>query len=887
MATTKNKFREKPVDDTVVQNSSIDKNDIEETVSSTSKNKSKSAKTDSGKTTASKKTETKTPVNETKISLLERWNKTVTIYRNERTQKLIGLFLILAGAYLFIALTSYIFTWEKDQDKVLGPMSELFAIDTKVVNWLGKFGALVSHVFMYKWFGVASFILVPVLIIYGLQKVLNKQITKPSAFTAKWLFFLVWTSLVLAFFFHDKLFYLGGGYGYILNIQLSNYVGSVGTLAVLAFGMLGFLVLSININFNIKKDVLPNLDNEDIIEQELNDDSNVINPHANTVFEKEPTLSKEEEEALLNFEVISTNDEVDGTPTIEELEEETIPLDIEVTPKPLENKKDLEFEVNNPGADEILKEPEFVKEAPKENQITLDDELKASQLVEKFGQYDPTLDLGHYQFPSVELLIDYGTGNAKVSNEELTANKDRIVSTLKNYGIEIDKISAIVGPTVTLYEIVPAPGVRISKIKNLEDDIALSLAALGIRIIAPIPGRGTIGIEVPNQNPEMVPMRNIIASEKFQNTTHDLPIALGKTINNEIFIADLAKMPHLLMAGATGQGKSVGLNAVLVSLLYKKHPAQIKFVLVDPKKVELTLFNKIERHFLAKLPNSEDAIITDNTKVVHTLNSLCIEMDNRYALLQDAQVRNIKEYNVKFINRKLNPNEGHKYLPYIVLVVDEFADLIMTAGKEVETPIARLAQLARAIGIHLIIATQRPSVNIITGTIKANFPARIAFRVTSKIDSRTILDAGGAEQLIGRGDMLLSTGNDLIRIQCAFVDTPEAEKITEFIGSQRAYPSAFLLPEYVGEDGSDGKEEIDLSERDKMFDDAAKLVVQFQQGSASFLQRKLKLGYNRAGRIVDQLEAAGIIGGFEGSKAREVKCKDLAQLDEIIRSIKG
>jgi DNA segregation ATPase FtsK/SpoIIIE, S-DNA-T family len=885
MAATKNKFREKPVDDTVVQDSSIDKNDIEETVLTSSKNKSKAGKTDSAKTAATKKTN-KPAINETKTSLLDRWNKAIVIYRNERTQKLIGLFLILAGAYLFIALTSYIFTWEIDQDKVLGPMSELFAIDTKVVNWLGKFGALVSHVFMYKWFGVASFILVPVLIIYGLQKILNKQITKPSSFTAKWLFFLVWTSLVFAFFFHDKLFYLGGGYGYILNIQLSNYVGNIGTLAILAFSMLAFLVLSMNMNFNIKKDILPNLDNEAIIEEELNEDTSVINPHANTVFEKEPSLSKEEEEALLNFEVLSTNEAAVEEPVLDEVEENS-PLDLEITPKPLESKKDLEFEVNNPGADEILKEPEFVKEEPKANQITLDDELKASQLVEKFGQYDPTLDLGHYQFPSTDLLIDYGTGNAKVSNEELTANKDRIVNTLKNYGIEIDKISAIVGPTVTLYEIVPAPGVRISKIKNLEDDIALSLAALGIRIIAPIPGRGTIGIEVPNQNPEMVPMRNIIASEKFQNSTHDLPIALGKTINNEIFIADLAKMPHLLMAGATGQGKSVGLNAVLVSLLYKKHPAQIKFVLVDPKKVELTLFNKIERHFLAKLPNSEDAIITDNTKVVHTLNSLCIEMDNRYALLQDAQVRNIKEYNVKFINRKLNPNEGHKYLPYIVLVVDEFADLIMTAGKEVETPIARLAQLARAIGIHLIIATQRPSVNIITGTIKANFPARIAFRVTSKIDSRTILDAGGAEQLIGRGDMLLSTGNDLIRIQCAFVDTPEAEKITEFIGSQRAYPSAFLLPEYVGEDGSDGKEEIDLSERDKMFDEAAKLVVQFQQGSASFLQRKLKLGYNRAGRIVDQLEAAGIIGGFEGSKAREVKCKDMAQLDEIIRSIKG
>jgi S-DNA-T family DNA segregation ATPase FtsK/SpoIIIE len=485
------------------------------------------------------------------------------------------------------------------------------------------------------------------------------------------------------------------------------------------------------------------------------------------------------------------------------------------------------------------------------------------------------------------LLNDYGNTGTKVNQEELVANKNRILSTLKNYGIEIASITATVGPTVTLYEIVPAAGVRISKIKNLEDDIALSLAALGIRIIAPIPGKGTIGIEVPNLNPEMVPMKNILASEKFHNSQFELPIALGKTISNEIFIADLAKMPHLLMAGATGQGKSVGLNAVLVSLLYKKHPAQVKFVLVDPKKVELTLFNKIERHFLAKLPNSEDAIITDNTKVIHTLNSMCIEMDNRYALLQDAQVRNIKEYNTKFVNRKLNPNDGHKYLPYIVLVVDEFADLIMTAGKEVETPIARLAQLARAIGIHLIIATQRPSVNIITGTIKANFPARIAFRVTSKIDSRTILDSGGADQLIGRGDMLLSTGNDLIRIQCAFVDTPEVEKITEFIGNQRAYPSAFLLPEYVGEDGGDGVGEVDLSERDKMFDEAAKLVVQFQQGSASFLQRKLKLGYNRAGRIVDQLEAAGVIGGFEGSKARDVLVKDMAQLEEILQKLRN
>lgn len=899
MATTKNKFREKPVEETQIQETTIDKNDIEETVSS-SRNKSKVSKANSSSNVKTeKKSESKgASLNETKASLLERWNKTLAVYNNERTQKLIGLLLILASVYLCIALVSYIFTWEKDQDKVLGPLTELFAIDTKVTNWLGKFGALVSHLFMYKWFGVASFVLVPVFAIYGLQKILNKQITKPSSFTAKWLFMMVWISLTLGFFFHDKLFFLGGGYGYILNQQLTNYVGNVGTLAVLAFSMLGFLVLSINLNFNVKKDIIPSLENENIIEEEINETSNKINPNASTVYDttQEPVLSKEEEAELLNFEVISNTSSENTELPVEEIKTETIneptptsdniPLEISNVPEtPVSDKKDLEFEINNPSADEIVSEPAFAKEEPTNTQITLDEEVKAAQLVEQFGEYDPTLDLGSYQFPSSELLQDYGSGNGKVNNEELVANKDRIVNTLKNYGIEIDKISATVGPTVTLYEIVPAAGVRISKIKNLEDDIALSLAALGIRIIAPIPGRGTIGIEVPNQTPEMVPMRNIIASDKFQNTTHDLPIALGKTINNEIFVADLAKMPHLLMAGATGQGKSVGLNAILVSLLYKKHPAQIKFVLVDPKKVELTLFNKIERHFLAKLPNSEDAIITDNTKVIHTLNSLCIEMDNRYALLQDAQVRNIKEYNAKFINRKLNPNEGHKYLPYIVLVVDEFADLIMTAGKEVETPIARLAQLARAIGIHLIIATQRPSVNIITGTIKANFPARIAFRVTSKIDSRTILDAGGAEQLIGRGDMLLSTGNDLIRIQCAFVDTPEVEKITDFIGSQRAYPSAFMLPEYVGEDGSDGKEEIDLSERDKMFDEAAKLVVQFQQGSASFLQRKLKLGYNRAGRIVDQLEAAGIIGPFEGSKAREVRCKTMEDLHEILNRL--
>ena len=502
--------------------------------------------------------------------------------------------------------------------------------------------------------------------------------------------------------------------------------------------------------------------------------------------------------------------------------------------------------------------------------------------------YDPTLDLSDFKFPTTDFLVKHGNSNS-VSREEmkieLEKNKDNIVETLKNYKIGIASIKATIGPTVTLYEIVPEAGIRISKIKNLEDDIALSLAALGIRIIAPIPGKGTIGIEVPNQNPDIVSMRSVIASEKFKNTNFELPVAIGKNISNEIFIADLAKMPHLLMAGATGQGKSVGLNAILVSLLYKKHPSQLKFVLVDPKKVELSVYNKIERHYLAKLPDSEEAIITDTKKVVNTLNSLCIEMDNRYDLLKTAGARNLKEYNAKFISRRLNPNKGHRFLPYIVLVVDEFADLMMTAGKEVETPIARLAQLARAIGIHLIIATQRPSVNIITGTIKANFPARIAFRVTAKVDSRTILDAGGADQLIGRGDMLYSTGNDLIRLQCAFVDTPEVEEITDFIGNQRGYPDAYELPEYVGEGESDAGGDFDMADKDVLFEEAARIIVQHQQGSASLLQRRLKLGYNRAGRIIDQLEAAGIIGPFEGSKARQVLISDEASLEQFLANL--
>lgn len=870
----KNKFRENPVFEVNPTEEENPLHDIEELKpeKKSAAKKNRIRKTEEEDVEQKMESVVKPKTKRVKIErpgIQERFQKIVDIYHNERTRKIIGLSLILLSAYFCIAFISYFFTWDVDQDKVMGPLSELFSADTKIKNWLGKLGAIVSHQFIHKWFGVSSFIFVPVLAVYGLESLLNKNFLKPYAFNAKWLFLMVWSSLLLAFIFHDKWFFLGGGFGYVWNEEISNYVGNIGLLTLLGFSFLTFLVLSINLSFKIPKKTEEETHEDIIKESEIQEE--VKGPVFAINESKEEELSPEEEAAMLNFEI--------KKPIEERIAEENKPGD-EVKPADLnaENAEIIKPEKEG--------EPEFaIQTGPKED--ILEPENKAAQLVEEFGEYDPTLDLGNYKFPHYDLLIDHGNMHSKVNQEELVANKDRIIATLKNYGIEIDKIMATVGPTVTLYEIVPAAGVRISKIKNLEDDIALSLAALGIRIIAPIPGKGTIGIEVPNQTPEMVPMRNILASEKFNNSTFDLPIALGKTISNEIFIADLAKMPHLLMAGATGQGKSVGLNAVLVSLLYKKHPAQIKFVLVDPKKVELTLFNKIERHFLAKLPNSEDAIITDNTKVIHTLNSLCIEMDNRYALLQDAQVRNIKEYNAKFIQRKLNPNDGHKFLPYIVLVVDEFADLIMTAGKEVETPIARLAQLARAIGIHLIIATQRPSVNIITGTIKANFPARIAFRVTSKIDSRTILDAGGAEQLIGRGDMLLSTGNDLIRIQCAFVDTPEVEKICDFIGGQRAYPSAFMLPEYVGEEGDGGKDDVDLSERDKMFDDAAKLVVQFQQGSASFLQRKLKLGYNRAGRIVDQLEAAGIIGQFEGSKAREVLCKDMAQLEQILQKIKA
>jgi DNA segregation ATPase FtsK/SpoIIIE, S-DNA-T family len=852
------------------------------------------------------KTEKRTPSNST-VSLLSTIKQLFSFLLSDKFRRILGVCFIFLGAYAAVATVSYFFTWQEDQDKVLAPAAEFYAVDTKISNWLGKIGALISHYLVYKTFGVSSLLLSFIVLLFGFYLLFKTdKLVWLRKIASKSVFFLMWVPILLAFLFHDKWLYLGGGYGFVANAYFSSFIGKTGTALVLGASLIVYLIIAYNFSFDFSWAKLNlNKDEEEVIEAaELAPTSAAYDKFSAVpvYLEPEQTLTEEEKAAMLNFEfkkIDQTND-ADNAPLatdvkrpILDLEDDTILSDDIIMEDPPEEKTSMqdEFESANVygGETKVSEakngEVEFQVQAPiVENYMNDDVDAKAKDLVQEFGEYDSTLDLGNYQPPTIDLLFDYPVGESGVNTEELTANKNRIVDTLKNYGIEIDKIKATIGPTVTLYEIVPAAGVRISKIKNLEDDIALSLSALGIRIIAPIPGKGTIGIEVPNQHPEMVPMKNIFNSEKFIHTTFDLPIALGKTISNETFIADLAKMPHLLMAGATGQGKSVGLNAILVSLLYKKHPSQIKFVLVDPKKVELTLFNKIERHFLAKLPDSEESIITDTKKVVHTLNSLCIEMDNRYELLKDAQVRNIKEYNTKFVSRKLNPNEGHKYLPYIVLVVDEFADLIMTAGKEVEMPIARLAQLARAIGIHLIIATQRPSVNIITGTIKANFPARIAFRVTSKIDSRTILDTGGAEQLIGRGDMLLSTGNDLTRIQCAFVDTPEVEKITDFIGSQRAYPTAFLLPEFIDENAEQEKD-IDLADRDKMFDEAARIIVNHQQGSASLLQRKLKLGYNRAGRIVDQLESAGIIGKFEGSKARDVLIKDIVSLEEILNNL--
>lgn len=801
---------------------------------------------------------------------------------------LLGVLFFLFSIALLLSFISYFLYWEYDQSE----LTSFTDRQESVHNWLGKFGASLADLFLYRGFGVASFILIRFFFLSGAYLVLDLPVRKLKK-TLFWDLFLVIIISILFGFFNAYLPELGGIIGYEMNLFMQDYLGKTGTALILVFALFIFLIFRVKMSPDAIKTFFERKHEED--EEDENETDAVAAPIVVPIAKTEPAISP------IPTTLEQENDFSDEDSIEEEDDEELNNIELKTIPTPPPSQFEINREALKPtiehaseiNLDTKPKQPEphheiietndknFVIEKIEE-EATVEENL-AARLVKDFGEFDPTLDLSNYQFPSIELLKDYSSGGITINQEELEENKNRIVETLRNYKIDIAQIKATVGPTVTLYEIVPEAGIRISKIKSLEDDIALSLSALGIRIIAPIPGKGTIGIEVPNKNPTMVSMKSVIAAPKFQTAEMELPIALGKTISNETFVVDLAKMPHLLMAGATGQGKSVGLNAVLTSLLYKKHPAEVKFVLVDPKKVELTLFNKIERHYLAKLPDDGDAIITDNTKVINTLNSLCIEMDNRYSLLKDAMVRNIKEYNEKFRQRKLNPENGHRFLPYIVLVVDEFADLIMTAGKEVETPIARLAQLARAIGIHLIIATQRPSVNVITGIIKANFPARIAFRVTSKIDSRTILDSQGADQLIGRGDMLYTQGNDLTRVQCAFVDTPEVEKITEFIGSQKAYPNAYFLPEYVGEESGINLD-IDISERDSMFREAAEVIVTAQQGSASLLQRKLKLGYNRAGRLVDQLEAAGIVGPFEGSKARNVLIPDLTALEQFFKN---
>lgn len=761
---------------------------------------------------------------------------------------LFGSFLILFGVALILSFISFFFNWQADQSEI-GNLSNR---NEHAQNLLNKFGAFLGDIFIYNGFGVAAFILAFLIGLTGIYFFFGYEKRKLSKYWFWGLLLMLWISTFFGFF-REKASIFSGVVGFETNSYMQDYVGLVGAILIMAFILIIYLVVRLKLTPDMAVRALKTQ------RQQIAEDFEVA----------EEVGKRTEKEPKKNIDPLPLQKPEEEKPYIEE---KLTVTPAAPPPSPVE-KMILKTDIEGDVAMEV-------EQAPEEEEV----EALSNKLVKDFGEFDPKLDLSNYRFPSIELLRDHTSGSGiTIDQEELEENKNRIVDTLNNYKIGIASIKATVGPTVTLYEIVPDAGIRISKIKNLEDDIALSLSALGIRIIAPIPGRGTIGIEVPNKNAKTVSMRSVIASTKFQNAEMELPIAFGKTISNETFVVDLAKMPHMLMAGATGQGKSVGLNAVLTSLLYKKHPAEVKFILVDPKKVELTLFNKIERHYLAKLPDTDEAIITDTNKVINTLNSLCIEMDNRYDLLKDAMVRNIKEYNVKFKNRKLNPNDGHHFLPYIVLVIDEFADLIMTAGKEVETPIARLAQLARAIGIHLIIATQRPSVNVITGIIKANFPARLAFRVTSKIDSRTILDNSGADQLIGRGDMLFTQGNELTRLQCAFVDTPEVADITEFIGSQKAYPTAYLLPEYVGEEGGTTLDN-NVDERDPLFREAAEVLVIAQQGSASLLQRKLKLGYNRAGRIIDQMEAAGIVGPFEGSKARQVLVPTIDALNHFLEN---
>jgi len=800
----------------------------------------------------------------------------VKFFKDERLRITLGIVLAIISMYLFLSILSFFFSGATDQSKLDMPFKAYMKADVLVRNWTGKFGAFLSNMMVNRGFGVAAILPVFFIAISALRLLNIRTLNISKSFT--WTIVgTIWFSLFFGFFFihsyEDSALFLGGVHGYFISLWLTAAIGQVGTVAVLILTLFLFFLFAVDNSTALLKQWKETFsqwwkgrgskDSKTFIKENL---------------ESVDTPLEDEPERAFHFE----DEKKEGKE-----EEDNAPEEApEKTDDPIAKDNVVELAINK--EENTPEKASKAAEKPLEMDVVTAEEeakVKASVKLKDLEDYDPTLDLPNYKFPKLDLLVDHKV-KVDVSEEELVENKNRIVETLEHYGIKIANIKATIGPTITLYEIVPAAGVRINKIKNLEDDIALSLAALGIRIIAPIPGKGTVGIEVPNKKPEIVSMYSVIASRKFQEAKYELPIALGKTITNETFCIDLAKMPHMLVAGATGQGKSVGINAIITSLLYKKHPAQLKFVFVDPKKVELNIYSKIEKHYLAKLPDEEEPIITDVQKVVSTLNSLTIEMDERYDLLKNATVRNIKEYNAKFIKRRLNPEKGHRYLPYIVVVVDEFADLIMTAGKDVEMPIARIAQLARAVGIHMILATQRPSTNIVTGVIKANFPARVAFKVSSMVDSRTILDSPGANQLIGRGDMLISQGSEMTRVQCAFVDTPEVEAIVDFIGEQKGYPSAMILPEYVPEDSNELEKSGNvLAQRDALFEDAAKVIVMNQSGSTSLLQRRMNIGYNRAGRLIDQMEAAGIVGPFEGSKARKVLIPDEMSLEAHLRNL--
>lgn len=811
-----------------------------------------------------------------------------------------GLTFIVFSGVLTLSFISYLMNWKSDQSQA-GTMLDK---SIQSSNIFGKLGDWLGNIFIFESIGVASFIVAFLFVVFGTM-ILKKKIFKPWMTFGHSLFFICW----LPIFFgaitkgQGNAGVLSGVYGYQIMDSLNAIIGSVGLWLVLVVSIALYFILEFNLRpSSIKskfneinentigrvKSMMPNSSENFEADEELENEIQESSPNITVTDLSESSKTKDSAKPAIDVQQVSHVETI-VTPNQTSFEEDkkefsqSLNLDLNTKPVIPVAKPEEAFDIKPSSSDGI----KFNVEVAPAVEILDDSEKQSNDLVEKHGLYDHRLDLAKFQMPTLDLLKDYGNEEISVNKEELEENKNKIVGLLKNFNVGIAEIKATIGPTVTLYEIVPEAGIRVSAIKKLQDDIALNLSALGIRIIAPMPGKGTIGIEVPRKNPTMVSMRSVIASQKFQNTDMDLPVVFGKTISNEVFMADLSKMPHLLMAGSTGQGKSVGINVILTSLLYKKHPSELKFVMVDPKKVELSLYSKIERHYLAKLPDSDDAIITDTHKVINTLNSLCVEMDQRYDLLKNAFCKNLKEYNKKFSERKLNPENGHRYLPYIVLVVDEFADLIMTAGKEVELPIARLAQLARAVGIHLIVATQRPSVNVITGMIKANFPARAAFRVISSVDSRTILDSPGADQLIGKGDMLYFNGNEILRLQCAFVDTPEVERLAEFIGEQKGYASAFMLPEYVNEEATSSVGTFDANEKDQLFDEAARIIVSTQQGSTSMLQRQLKLGYNRAGRIMDQLEASGIVGGFNGAKAREVLISDLNSLEQFLEDLRS